>query len=100
MSTHPSFSKAKEEIDQAWQNPHHTHIELEAFDVHWAGWLPERAFCPHLAYASGWYEKTPHRFAEPPVIAGHTLLCDASLTPAAPVLENLRYGDGSSATMV
>ena len=33
MSTHPSFSKANEEFDQAWQDPHHTRIELEALDV-------------------------------------------------------------------
>jgi hypothetical protein len=33
MSTHPSFSKAKEEFDQAWQNPHHTPIELEPIDA-------------------------------------------------------------------
>ena len=33
MSTHPSFSKANEEFDQAWQDPHHTRIELEAIDV-------------------------------------------------------------------
>jgi hypothetical protein len=33
MSTHPSFSQAKEEFDQARQNPHHTLVELEAIDV-------------------------------------------------------------------
>jgi hypothetical protein len=33
MTTHPSFSKAMEELDRAWQNPHHTAIELEAIDV-------------------------------------------------------------------
>ena len=33
MSTHRSFSKAEEEFEQAWQNPHHTPIELEAIDV-------------------------------------------------------------------
>jgi hypothetical protein len=33
MSTHPSFSKAKQEFEQAWQLPQHTCIELEAIDV-------------------------------------------------------------------
>jgi hypothetical protein len=33
MSIHPSFSKAKEEFDKAWENPHHTPIELEPVDV-------------------------------------------------------------------
>ena len=33
MSTHPSFSKAKEEFDKAWRNPDHTRIELEPVDV-------------------------------------------------------------------
>ena len=33
MTTHRSFSKANEEFDQAWHNPHHTPIELEAIDV-------------------------------------------------------------------
>jgi hypothetical protein len=33
MSSRPSFSKANEEFDQAWQEPHHTRIELEAIDV-------------------------------------------------------------------
>ena len=33
MSTHPSFSKANEEFEQAWQDPQHTRIELEAIDV-------------------------------------------------------------------
>jgi NAD(P)H-dependent FMN reductase len=31
--THPSFAKAREEFDQAWNNPKHTRIELEATDV-------------------------------------------------------------------
>jgi NAD(P)H-dependent FMN reductase len=31
--THPSFAKAREEFDQAWNNPNHTRIELEATDV-------------------------------------------------------------------
>ncbi len=33
MRTHPLFAKAKEEFDQAWNNPKHTRIELEAIDV-------------------------------------------------------------------
>ncbi len=33
MSTHSSFSTAKEEFDKAWQNPNHTPMELEAVDV-------------------------------------------------------------------
>jgi hypothetical protein len=33
MSTHPSFAKAREEFDQAWNNPNHTRIELDAIDV-------------------------------------------------------------------
>src|SRR5262249_15412949 len=33
MNNHPSFTKAKEEFDQAWQNPRHTRIELAATDV-------------------------------------------------------------------
>jgi len=33
MITHPSFSKAREEFDQAWQDPRHTLIELEPIDV-------------------------------------------------------------------
>ena len=33
MSTHPSFANAIEEFEQAWQDPHHTRIELEAIDV-------------------------------------------------------------------
>jgi hypothetical protein len=33
MITHPYYSEAKEEFDQAWQNPHHTPIELEAIDA-------------------------------------------------------------------
>ena len=33
MSTHPSFSTAKEEFDKAWHNPDHTRIELEPVDV-------------------------------------------------------------------
>jgi hypothetical protein len=31
--THPSFAKAREEFDQAWNNPKHTRIELEPTDV-------------------------------------------------------------------
>jgi NAD(P)H-dependent FMN reductase len=31
--THASFAKAREEFDQAWNNPKHTRIELEAVDV-------------------------------------------------------------------
>src|SRR5262249_1042355 len=30
---HLSFSSANAEIDRAWQDPHHTRIELEAIDV-------------------------------------------------------------------
>ncbi len=33
MSTHPSFSKAKEEFDKAWHNPVHTLIEPDPVDV-------------------------------------------------------------------
>ncbi len=33
MSTHASFSEAKQEFDKAWQNPNHTPVELEAVDV-------------------------------------------------------------------
>jgi hypothetical protein len=33
MSTHPSFSKAREEFDQAWQDPRHTPVELEPIDA-------------------------------------------------------------------
>ncbi len=33
MSTHASFSEAKEEFDKAWQDPTHTPIGLEAVDV-------------------------------------------------------------------
>jgi hypothetical protein len=31
--THSSFAKAREEFDQAWNNPNHTRIELDAIDV-------------------------------------------------------------------
>ncbi len=33
MSTHPSFSKAKEEFDKAWNNPVYTCIEPDPVDV-------------------------------------------------------------------
>ncbi len=33
MSTHTSFSKAKEEFDEAWHNPVHTPIEPDPVDV-------------------------------------------------------------------